>query len=230
MESRLGRLAIRTLFPHHCVSCEEEGDLLCESCSFAQHASVPVACAFCDATGSFRTCSDCQEEVFLDGVSSLGRYADKTLRGLIHHWKYYGDELAESHAHARLRMFLRECALPLHPFFVTHVPLHTSRAGVRGFDQAERIASWVADSLRVPQVHLLERTQSTAPQAQRGVSERAVGLLDDVFTCRVGTDIPKHVLLCDDVFTSGATMDAAARRLKQGGAEVVWGIVLAKGD
>ena len=67
----------------------------------------------------------------------------------------------------------------------------------------------------------------TLPQA--GQEGRRVGELDAVFDLVPGIEVPENVLLCDDVFTSGATMDACARVLKEAGAKQVWGYVLAKG-
>ena len=56
-----------------------------------------------------------------------------------------------------------------------------------------------------------------------------MGEMDNVFAVLPGIDVPEHVLLCDDVFTSGTTMDAVARLLKEHGAKTVWGFTLAKG-
>jgi predicted amidophosphoribosyltransferase len=53
--------------------------------------------------------------------------------------------------------------------------------------------------------------------------------MDGAFAVLPGVDVPAYVLLCDDVFTSGATMDAAARALKEAGAKTVWGFVIARG-
>jgi predicted amidophosphoribosyltransferase len=60
-----------------------------------------------------------------------------------------------------------------------------------------------------------------------GRSERKLGDLDGAFRARAAS--PARVLLCDDVFTSGATLDAAAKCLKQAGAAEVWGFTIAKG-
>jgi predicted amidophosphoribosyltransferase len=116
---------------------------------------------------------------------------------------------------------------PVKPWVVTHVPLHQVRHRQRGFDQAEIIAREVGEIYGVPVVPLLERVRKTAPQARR--EARQVGEMDEVFTVVSGIEVPKFVLLCDDVFTSGATMDAAAKALKEAGAEMVWGFVLGKG-
>jgi predicted amidophosphoribosyltransferase len=116
---------------------------------------------------------------------------------------------------------------PVKPWVVMPVPLHEVRKRQRGFDQAEVIAQEVGKLYCVPVVPLLERVRKTAPQARR--EARQVGEMDEVFAVVSGIEVPKFVLLCDDVFTSGATMDAAARVLKEAGAQMVWGFVLGKG-
>jgi predicted amidophosphoribosyltransferase len=54
--------------------------------------------------------------------------------------------------------------------------------------------------------------------------------MDGAFEILSDIRVPEHVLLCDDVFTSGTTMDAVARVLKENGAKTVWGWTLAKGS
>ncbi len=118
-------------------------------------------------------------------------------------------------------------APPLAPWYVTGVPLHVKRARVRGFDQAKMVATWVAETYGLPHETYLRRRVHTLAQA--GQEGRCVGELDGVFDLVPGAHVPQAVLLCDDVFTSGATMDACARVFKEAGTEQVWGMVLARG-
>ncbi|NQV89526.1 MAG: ComF family protein [Parcubacteria group bacterium] len=118
-------------------------------------------------------------------------------------------------------------APPAHAWHVTNVPLHGRRKRARGFDQAEQVGKWTAALYGLPHANFLTRVIHTLPQA--GQTGRQVGELDLVFAAVPGAQIPEYVLLCDDVFTSGATMDACAKVLKDAGAKQVWGYVLAKG-
>ena len=111
---------------------------------------------------------------------------------------------------------------------ITFLPLHVSRRRHRGFDQAEEVARSLASALGSTHRPLLERTISTASQAKRSATERLVGDLDGAFEA-VGP-VPESVILCDDVCTSGATLDAAAEALKRAGAKAVWGFVIAQGS
>lgn len=201
---------------------------MCTAC-FEQWTPVPapVSCGFCGVNGSARTCYACSQQTYLDGLTYYLPYGNVVLRKLLTSWKYHGDREVEK----VLSRFLRQAAMrmepPVKPWVVTYVPLHQVRYRQRGFDQAEMIAQEVGDIYGVPVVPLLERVRKTAPQARR--EARQVGEMDEVFTVVSGIEVPKFVLLCDDVFTSGATMDAVAKALKEAGAEMVWGFVLGKG-
>jgi predicted amidophosphoribosyltransferase len=163
----------------------------------------------------------------LDGVASLGWYRDPVLRGAIWQAKYIGDERVWDVIERWIRGSAVEARLPLRPWVVAHVPLHAARCRERGYDQAKRIADILARHLGLPEEDMLTRKSWTDPQARTGSHDRALGDLEGAF--RAVGQPPQFVLLCDDVFTSGATMDAAARTLKDAGAEVVWGFVLGRG-
>lgn len=227
MESRLGNLVIDAVFPRFCVRCRDEGAVLCDGCASAYRPRRPdAACPFCTAPGSDRACDACKAETYLDGVSAIGNYADPALREIVTLWKYHGDRQAESEA-VRL---VRKAALLLSGIdaeAITCVPLHVSRRRARGFDQAHAVAEAAAQTAGLPLAALLVRRRKGDPQAKVSHNRRLIGDLDGSFIAT--GPVPERVLLCDDVFTSGATMDAAAKALKEAGARYVWGFVLAKG-
>lgn len=230
MESRLRDLAIEALFPRFCVACQAEGSLMCTSC-LDQWTPVPpqVSCAFCGQLGSPRTCADCREDRYLDGLSYFVPYGNPLMRELIGNWKFYGDRSAEDVFVKSLRRVAPRIQPPLAPYWVTWVPLHESRLRSRGFDQAQFVAELAGEIFGLPIEQLIHRVHKTAPQSRTSREERKVGEMDGVFSVVSGIDVPEHVLLCDDVFTSGTTMDAVARLLKENGAKTVWGFTLAKG-
>jgi competence protein ComFC len=230
MESRLRKLAVDALFPRFCVSCNREGARMCGTClDHWTPVPAPVSCAFCGSHGSSRTCFSCSQETYLDGLSYFVPYGNALLRELLTSWKYHGDRSVEDVFIKSLRRASLRMQPPAKPYFVTHVPLHVGRKRQRGFDQAEQVALWASEMFGLPDVELVQRTSKTAPQARMSHGKRQVGEMDEVFSCMSDVHVPEHVLLCDDVFTSGTTMDAVARVLKENGAKTVWGFVLAKG-
>ncbi len=189
-----------------------------------------ACCAFCHAPGS-STCADCRPETFLDGLTSVAPYGNAIVREALTNWKYHADpEMGKAiDLWIRQSVGARDFPGTLVPrdATITFLPLHASRRRHRGFDQAEEVAKSLASILGTTHASILARTTATASQAQRSATERKVGDLDGIFET-VGP-VPDSVILCDDVCTSGATIDAAAEALKRAGAKRVWGFVVAQG-
>lgn len=203
---------------------------MCQSCiTVWTPVPAPVSCGFCETKGSARTCYGCSQETYLDGLTFYLPYGNVVLRKLLTSWKYHGDRDVELVLERLLARAISWMEPPVKPWVVTYVPLHDVRRRQRGFDQAQVIAQMVGKLFGVPVVPMLRRVQKTSPQARRGHTQRQVGEMDEVFEVVGGFELPPHVLLCDDVFTSGTTMDAAAKILKESGVETVWGTVLARG-
>jgi len=230
MESRFSQLALETLFPRFCVSCHKEGTLWCKPCDSVWHAGpMYAACPFCKNRGSDRTCLRCASQTYLDGISACAPYGNPVVREALWVWKYSCDRKIEPVIERWLRRGSARMNPPVAAYYVCSVPLHIGKKRSRGFDQARKVAEWAGNQYGLPVEDLLVRVKSTEAQAKRGGSTRQVGELDGIFQIREGVAVPEHVLLCDDVFTSGATMDAAARALKEAGAKSVWGWVIARG-
>ncbi|MBI5794036.1 ComF family protein [Candidatus Uhrbacteria bacterium] len=188
-----------------------------------------ASCAFCGEPGSDRTCADCREHVYIDGLTFFSPYGNPVVRELIGHWKYQGDRSVESIFQGCLRRAALRLSPPVLPFYVTGVPLHEKRLRSRGFDQADLVAAWAGELFGIPHETYVRRVHSTSPQARTSHDLRRVGEMDGAFCVYPDVQVPDHILLCDDVFTSGTTMDAVARVLKEAGAKTVWGFVIAKG-
>lgn len=230
MESRLCHLAIEALFPRFCVSCKREGSLMCPSClEFWTPVPPQASCPFCAREGSFRTCTSCRHDVYLDGLSYFVPYGNAIFRELLRSWKYHGDRSVEEIFLRSLRRAAPRMGPPLAPYWVTHVPLHVTRERLRGFDQASQVAAWAREIFGLPTEALVRRVHKTKPRVQKSHEQRRVGEMDGMFELIDGVHVPEHILLCDDVFTSGSTIDAVARLLKEKGAVSVWGFTLAKG-
>ncbi|MBR3308583.1 MAG: ComF family protein [Lachnospiraceae bacterium] len=110
------------------------------------------------------------------------------------------------------------------------VPLHKKRFRERGFNQAqliaERISFWLSKLfgivLPVDSDYLL-RTENTKPQRILDVSARAQNVKKAfVVSTRNGQYAKRSVILIDDIYTSGATLNACAKTLKEAGTEEVF--------
>lgn len=109
---------------------------------------------------------------------------------------------------------------------VLPVPLHWRRRWFRGFNQAHEIAKPVAQKLGVPIVSKVRRKRATPFQSGLSARERA-GNLRAAFMARGGF-AGQHVLIVDDVVTTGATMRQLARVVLRAGATTVSALTLAR--
>ncbi|MEM7048376.1 MAG: ComF family protein [Acidobacteriota bacterium] len=136
---------------------------------------------------------------------------------------YLGRDLAES-ALEEIGCVLEEAEV------VVPVPLHWRRRMERRFNQAEAIAQPLARALRRPMVQALRRRQATRPQTSLPRRERLRNPRRAfVARRRQGQRVAgRRVLLVDDVLTTGATLEAAARSLQRAGAREVLGLAIAR--
>ena len=110
------------------------------------------------------------------------------------------------------------------------VPVHASRRRERGYDQAELIAVVAARRLRVPMVPAVERTRATTAQYRLDRRHRAANVAT-AFAVRPGLAsrvAGRHVVLVDDVLTTGATLAATATALLGAGAASVSAVTVAR--
>jgi predicted amidophosphoribosyltransferase len=107
---------------------------------------------------------------------------------------------------------------------VTWMPTTSTRRYERGFDQAQLLARGIARELHVPCRRLLLRSPGP-PQTGRSLADRRRGPL---LRAPPGPRVPAHVLLVDDVITTGTSVSIAARELRRAGAARVTVVAAAR--
>ncbi len=144
----------------------------------------------------------------------------------IYGFKYNGrQEYAEFYAEEivkRYGRFIRS----VKPDLIVPIPLHKKRYRKRGYNQAELIAAELSKRLGLPtDPHLLMRIKETRPQKNLSESERENNL-KRAFKMRKNDVSLKTVVLIDDIYTTGSTIDSAAGCLKKNAVKGVYFIVL----
>jgi ComF family protein len=175
----------------------------------------------------FDLCTICRKGgINFDSVYSFGSY-EGTLQKLIHLFKYGRMEtLAKPLSGLLLRALPREENIDV----VMAMPMHWWKQMRRGFNQAELLARPVAKRYGLTLSRNLQKARYTAPQAGLNESERQTNLKNSFVVKRPGQIAGKRVLLVDDVFTTGATLRAAVKALKEAGALRVTALTLARVD
>lgn len=117
------------------------------------------------------------------------------------------------------------------PHVIVPVPLHVKRFRERGFNQAELLARHLGGALGIPvctdAIVRIKHTQSQLEAKNR--EARAKNMRDAFQTMGAEQIAGKKILLIDDVYTTGATMQACAQTLRIAGAREVWGMAFARG-
>lgn len=109
------------------------------------------------------------------------------------------------------------------------VPLHKKRLRLRGFNQSLLLAHGVSERFMIPlNYDNLIRSRDTRPQVELSGSERAENVRGAFSLLRPAEVCEKKILLIDDVFTTGATMNECAKVLKDAGAATVTVLTLAR--
>lgn len=212
-----------------CAACTRPLDRptfgpVCDSCWNSILPLTPPLCDVCgDALPSWRTvsvplarCARCRRlERPVSKARAIGAY-DGALRGIIHAFKYDGRRTLARPLAAIMRS--RGSEVLSGADAVVPVPLHPSRRRSRGFNQAEDLAR--ALGCRV--IPALTRVRETKPQAGLPAAQRH-GNVKDAFevTRHVSGLIGTTVVVVDDVYTTGATLDACAVALKAAGVRQV---------
>jgi ComF family protein len=189
---------------------------------------MPPLCPKCGRPQSSATlCPGCLSwQTEIDGIRSPFRF-DGVIRQAVHELKY-GNLRALAGLLARL---LGDYLVsnPVPGEVLVPVPLHPKRLRERGYNQSRLLAQELGKLTDLPVVDdCLVRGRHSLPQARTSTVGERRSNVADAFSCRDRRLQGKSVLLIDDVSTSGATLDACARALKQAGATTVWGLVLAR--
>jgi ComF family protein len=225
------------LFPFCCVSCENEGQVLCKSCFLSLNMRDLAVCPGCIEESSFGVlCQNCSSleawKYGLDVLWSMFTYEKGgAIAKLLHLYKYeglqaYGDSLQNLLSRTFNVQIPRTIALNID--LITWVPLTNSKRSKRGFNQSEAFAN----TLQYPEklVKLLYKTKENAPQMSLDKAARITNVLGAyaVIPQQKHQLIGKKVLLVDDVATTLSTLNECAKALKLSGADEVYGLVLAR--
>lgn len=115
------------------------------------------------------------------------------------------------------------------PDALVPIPLHKTRKRKRGFNQAQLLAEKLGKRLEIPvEKRILERTKKTGPQKELNDVQRRANL-KNAFQVRQNDVRLKRIVLVDDIYTTGSTIDAAVAVLLEHGAEKVYFLTICIG-
>lgn len=217
-------------FPPKCASCaqplRDSDPPFCASCQKGTHAVSSPLCPACGdplGVGSQRDslCGDCLTASRPFRLSRSLFLYEGPVREAIHRLKYQkGENVAPALAIA-MKEFLSQEGMGAFDVMVP-IPLHPNRLRERRFNPAQLLARGISRHLNIPcDPHSLQRIRETPPQVGLPRRERLQNVKGAFKAASKGCFRGRRVLLIDDVWTTGATSEACARALRQGGAKSV---------
>jgi len=224
------------VYPRRCPVChdivEPKGETICLACRKKLHPIQEPRCKKCGKPldrEEQEYCLDCAKgrHSFKEGIA-LYPY-DEVMRTSIAYFKFhnrreyakpYGEEIGK-YLGNKLQSWQADCLIP--------VPVHQAKRIHRGFNQAEVLAKAVSKETGIPvDAELLHRVKKTLPQKELNEEERRKNLQDAFQIDKKGVKY-KKIILVDDIYTTGSTIDACARSLKEAGVFEVYFLSLCIG-
>ena len=203
------------------------------------HLLYPEICPGCGSDllqGNSLICADCMDELPLTGfymhqnnpvekifrgrlpviTASAHTYftKDSIVQNILHSLKYAGNREAGINMGRMIGRELKSCEWNKDLFALVPLPLHYKKFKKRGFNQAEMICEGISSVINVPILNdLIVRRKNTETQTHKTRAERWNNIESKFELNKAAGFMNKHVLLVDDVITTGATLEACGTEL-----------------
>jgi len=224
------------IFPKKCIGCGIQGSFLCNNCIDLLVADLSIPeCPICrQPSFGGRACQKCVDKSSLDFLWVMSGYDNILVKNIICGIKY--DFVTELVVYLRglIKKYFENYPIGFKNILFVPVPLHRRRRLERGFNQAELICNIILDAVGgIKENYFIRRIRYSFPQAKLSAKDRRGSLhgFFDINTERaVLYNKQKIIVLVDDVYTTGSTMQECAKLLKNAGFQNVGGLVLARGS
>ena len=226
--------ALSVLFPRFCFCCQKEGNYLCEDCLSIIEISEHQYC-LCEKPQRIWQGGKCQKcrSRKLNGLYFAAPYQNSLVQNLIKVFKYkpFIKELSKPLASLIINHFqLLDNPPAFFEFLLLSIPLEKRKLRQRGFNQATEIAKELSSFLKIPLISdCLIKIKETLPQVELTATAREENIKGVFLVKNIEKIRGRKILLVDDIYTTGSTMEEGARVLKIAGAKEVWGVAVARG-
>lgn len=239
---KTGETAIRLLYPPRCPLCDQirpirvsPGSLVCEDCREKLPWAAEPLCMKCGkpvGVPEREFCEDCESAGHLFEQGRAAFTYSGLIRKSVYRMKFQNRrDYLDFYAYAMVlagEQYLRYWR----PEVLVPVPMHWKKRAARGYNQAELLAERISRLTGIPcERKLLRCVHYTGDQKELGRRERLRNLRGCFEVCLPGKRafVPLRILLIDDVYTTGSTLDEAARVLREAGAQHLFFLVLCTG-
>lgn len=221
-------------FPRHCTICDKiitDREGVCDSCKKDIRFLTGAVCMVCGKrlNKEETACYDCNRKNH-EFIRNYSVFEYPVIRESLYRFKYKGRaEYARYYAEAAYRLHGEKLRL-LQADAIIPVPLHKNRYRKRGYNQAEEFAKELSLLLNVPvKRDLVKRVKSTKALKNLDVAGRQNNLKKAFLIMQNDVKL-KTIILVDDIYTTGATLDEISRVCKESGVENIYSLTVAVGN
>ncbi len=219
------------IFPVNCVSCGDPvlsaDNGICPGC-FSGLQYIEDGCPCCSGIMYEGVCTICSDRKFYPERNIVLFEYKGAAMNMIHALKFKRIRSVSRAIISLAADKLWEIADQVD--FITSVPMVKKKEKARGYNQSALIAEGVAKTLGKPFKLLLREKENSLVQRDLNYTERFINVIDRYEIIENSRIIDKNILVVDDVFTTGATLNECSRSLIFGGAEKVFTFAVARSD
>ncbi|WMJ77926.1 MULTISPECIES: ComF family protein [unclassified Sedimentibacter] len=220
-----------------CFICETYDEkindkYICSDCEKKIKKIIHPACSKCCKPIDFDSfdglCRECRNSDRYFETSRSPYAYEGIIKKAIYSYKYYNKSYFFKFFGNCLVDYMKDTNYAYFDF-IASVPIHPSKMRKRGYNQSELIARYIASRLCIPYVDALKRTKKTLKQSGQKKEDRRKNLRN-AFTVKKSAQkiINSTILLVDDIYTTGSTVDECSKALIKYGAEKVYIITIAR--
>ena len=223
---------LELLIPPACLVCgnriDDRYQVICPDCEAKLYLIGEGTCPVCGSENKELPCEVCAEGNFaFDSAISVFRYSGP-VRDLIHILKYNGYSSPAGYFALPIAELIESKPVLKNYDYICAVPLHRVRKRERGYNQSDLIAYSVAKLIDMPYFNPVKRRINTLSQTLLSRDHRIKNLAGAIQVKNKNLVAGKKIILIDDVFTTGSTLNEIAKTLRSAGADKICAITVAR--
>ncbi len=228
------------IFPYSCCLCHQYSfnEPVCKQCwskvlfinkPFCNICGKPFFNPILLETADYLICEECREEKrFFAKSISLAIYQEE-FKEIIHQFKFYNKPYVGNYLGKKLSNLIRTEDKYKNIDIIMPVPLQKKRERERGYNQSLIVAKIIAKELKIKLLKdILRRRGDNPPQSNLSLKERKKNIRGCFYVKKANLIKDKRILIIDDVFTTGSTVNECARVLRHSGAREILVATLAR--
>lgn len=232
---QIKEMAVSLLYPRRCPVCDRittGGALIHEGCRKnikIVRGSTCLKCGKPIKNEEAQYCSDCEKtRHYFDRGYSLFKY--RSVSGSIYRFKYSGRQEYAAFYAEEMRRHLGDVIKRLGPDALIPVPMYRRKERIRGYNQAAVLAETMGKELGIPvDMQIIKRCKNTVPMKILDEKGRKANL-KKAFNIAQNEVKYNCIILIDDIYTTGATLDAVAKVFRDKGVKRIYFVTLAIGQ